>query len=85
MRLQHAEKTAGTLPINTPERENAKGVIVEQIERLHWRIWNGKATDAKVTLEHIIKVMPAFQGEQSRGSTGPPSRRLWKALREIDR
>src|SRR4051794_16191232 len=43
MRLHHAEKTAGTLPIDTPERENAKTVIVTEIDRLHWRIWNGKA------------------------------------------
>jgi hypothetical protein len=42
MRLHHAEKTADTLPIDTPEREHAKAVIVTEINRLHWRIWNGK-------------------------------------------
>src|SRR3954471_23010463 len=46
MRLHHAEKTAGTLPIDTPEREHARAVIVTEIDRLHWRIWNGKAKDA---------------------------------------
>ena len=29
--------------------------------------------------------MPAFQGERGRGSRSPSSRRLWTALREIDR
>src|SRR4051812_30456181 len=83
MRLQHAEKTAGTLPADTPERENARAVIVAEV--LHWRIWNGKAKDAKVTLERIRAVMPVFQGEQSERKRDPSSRRLWTALREIDR
>jgi hypothetical protein len=81
MRLQHAEKTADTLPADTPERENARAVIIAEV--LHWRIWNGKAKDARITLERIRAVMPAFQGEQSGRKRDPSSRRL--ALREIDR
>jgi hypothetical protein len=81
MRLQHAEKTAGTLPVDTPERENARAVIVAEVDRLHWRIWNGK--DAKLTLERIRQVMPVFQGQGDR-KRDPSSRRLWTALREID-
>ena len=42
LRLHHAEKTAGNLPIDTPGRENAKTVIVTEIDRLHGRIWNAK-------------------------------------------
>lgn len=85
MRLQHAEKTAGSLPIDTPEQERAKAVIIAEVDRLHWRIWNGKATDAQLTLERIREVMPVFQGERGRGSRSPPARRLWTALHEIDR
>ena len=85
MRLHHAEKTAGTLPIDTPERENAKAVIVTEIDRLHWRIWNGKAKDARITLERIRQVMPVFRGEQGDRKKDPAWRRLWTALREIDR
>src|SRR3954471_15656928 len=85
MRLQHAEKTASTLPADTPERENARAVILVEVDRLHWRIWNGKAKDAKVTLERIRAVMPAFQREQGGRTRDPSSRRLWTALREIDR
>ena len=84
MRLHHAEKTAGTLPIDTPEREHARAVIVTEVDRLHWRIWNGRATDATVTLERIRAVMPVFHGEGCR-KKDPAWRRLWKALREIDR
>src|SRR5919107_1898353 len=50
MRLQHAEKTAGTLPIDTLEREHARAVIVTEVDRLHWRIWNGRAQGAQITL-----------------------------------
>jgi hypothetical protein len=82
MRLHHAEMTAGTLPVDTPEREHARAVIVAEVDRLRWRIWNGKAKDARITLERIRQVMPAFQGEQKRDTS---SRRLWTALREIDR
>src|SRR3954471_13437894 len=85
MRLHHAEKTAGTLPIDTPEREHTRAVIVTEIDRLHWRIWNGKAKEARITLERISHVMPAFQGEQGGRKRDPSSRRLWTALHEIDR
>jgi hypothetical protein len=63
MRLQHAEMTAGTLSTETMEQVKAKAVIVAEVERLHWRIWNGKAKDAMVTIERIRAVMPAFQTE----------------------
>lgn len=78
------EKTAGTLPADKPERENARAMILAEVDRLHWRIWNGKARDAKVTLERIRQVMPVFQGDSDR-KRDPLSRRLWTALREIDR
>ena len=60
-------------------------MIVAEVDRLGWRIWNGKAKDAKVTLERIRQVMPIFQGEQGGRKRDPSSRRLWTALREIDR
>ena len=82
---QHAEKTACNLPADTPEREHAKAVIVAEVERLRWRMWNGKAKDAKVSLERIRAVMPDFQGEQGSRKRDPSSRQLWTALRAIDR
>ena len=60
-------------------------MIVAEVDRLHWRIRNGKAKDAEVTIERIREVMPAFQGEQGGRKRDPSSRRLWTALREIDR
>ena len=85
MRLQHAEKTASTLPADTPEREHARAAIIAEVDRLHGWIWNGKAKDAQVTIERIRAVLPAFQGEHGGRKRDPSSRRLWTALREIDR
>jgi hypothetical protein len=34
---------AGALSADHPARVAAKAVIVAEVERLHWRIWNGKA------------------------------------------
>jgi hypothetical protein len=60
-------------------------VIVPEVERLHWRIWNGKARNARRTLERVRKVTHVFQGERShRTSAAPSSRELWRALREVD-
>jgi hypothetical protein len=85
MRLQHAETTASNLSSETPEQVKAKTVIVAEVERLRWRIWNGKVKDATVTIERIRVVMPTFQGEPGCRKKDPPSCRLWTALREIDR
>ena len=43
MRLQHAKLAASGLLTDEPGRTQAKTTIVTEVERLHWRIWNGKA------------------------------------------
>lgn len=85
MRLQHLKQMASGLSTDDPARVEAKAVIVAEIERLRWRLWNGKAKDARISIDRIRKVMPVFQGEQGGRKRDPPSRRLWTALREIDR
>ncbi len=45
LRLQHLKQIADGLSADDPARVAAKAVIVEEVERLHWRIWNGKAND----------------------------------------
>jgi hypothetical protein len=85
MRLQHAKQAASGLSTDTPGRMQAKAVIVPEVERLHWRIWNGKARNARRTLERVRKVMHVFHGERShRPMAVPSSRKLWHALREVD-
>src|SRR3954449_12167111 len=85
MRLQHLEQTAGVLSTDTPARREAKAVIVAEVDRLRWRLWNGKAKDARVSIERIRKVMHPFQGETAeRPSRVPSSRKLWTALLALD-
>jgi hypothetical protein len=42
----------------------AKTVIVAEVERLRWRIWNGKAKNARRSIERIRKIMHVFKGER---------------------
>ena len=77
MRLRHAGKTASTLPAETPEREHARAVIVTEVDRLHGRIWNGKAKDAQISIDRIHALWPSFESA--------PARKLQRALDAVDR
>ena len=77
MRLQHAKQAAGGLPADGPDRAQARAAIAAEVERLRWRTWNGKAKDARITLERIHARLPSFQGE--------PARKLRRALDAVDR
>src|ERR1700729_1421640 len=85
MRIQHAAQTAGGLPTDNPGRMKAKSVIVAEVERLRWRIWNGKAKNAQRSIERIRKVMHVFQGERGHRTRRASSGKLWSALHEVDR
>src|ERR1700712_1839761 len=85
MRLQHTKLAAAILSTDGPDRVTAKAVIVAEVERLHWRIWNGKAKKAQRSIKRIRKVMHVFKGEHSHGVKGVASRKLWHALRAVDK
>jgi hypothetical protein len=53
MRLQHAMQTANGLSTDQPRRARAKEVIIAEVDRLKWRIWNGKSKNAQITIERI--------------------------------
>jgi len=84
MRLQHLKQIAGALLTDDPARGAAKPVIVEEVERLHWRIWNGKAKDAQISIDRIRAVMHHFRGEPDQRRFAAPSRKLWTALHALD-
>ena len=84
MRLRHLTQTADKLSSDGPGRAAAKAVIVEEVERLRWRLWNGKAKDAKRSIERIRAVMHRFRGEPGGRGSVAPSRKLWTALRALD-
>jgi hypothetical protein len=84
MRLQHAKLAASGLSTDEPGRLEAKTAIVDEVERLHWRIWNGKAKNAQITLDRIRKVLHVFKEERGHRTRGVASRKLWHALYEIN-
>ncbi len=84
MRFQHLKQIASALSADDPARADAKAMIVAQVERLHWRIWNGKAQDAQVSIDRIRAVMHYFQGEPDQRRSTEPSRKLWTALHALD-
>jgi len=84
MRLQHLKQIANGLSADDPARVAAKAVIVAEVERLHWRIWNGKARDAQISIDRIRAVMHHFRGEPDQRRSSAPSRKLWTTLRALD-
>ena len=85
MRLQHLKQVAEGLVVSDPARVTAKAVIVDEVERLHWRIWNGKAKNARKSIDRIGAVMHHFRGERDSRQSIAPSRKLWTALRELNK
>lgn len=85
MRLQHTKLAAANLSIDDPGRVTAKATIVAEVERLHWRIWNGRAKNAQRSIGRIRKAMHVFKGENSPSAKGVASRKLWYALHAVDK
>ena len=84
MRLQHLKQVASGLSCDNPARMAAKAVIVEEVERLHWRLWNGKAKSARISIDRIHAVLHHFKGEPGTRKSVAPSRKLWTALHALD-
>jgi hypothetical protein len=85
MRLQHTKLTAANLSTDNPDRVTAKATIIAEVDRLHWRIWNGKAKNAQRSIKRVRKVMHVFKDEHSRDAKGVASRKLWHALHAVDK
>jgi hypothetical protein len=85
MRLQHTKLSAANLPTDCPDRVTAKAAIIAEVERLHWRIWNGKAKDAQRSITRIRTFMHVFKGQHRQGAKGVASRKLWHALHAVDK
>ena len=84
MRLEHLKQIAGALTTGNPLPVTAKSVIVTEVGRLHWRIWNGKAKNAQKSIVRIREVMHHFRGEPDSRKSLAPSRKLWTALHALD-
>jgi hypothetical protein len=84
MRMQHTAQAAIGLATDTPDRVKAKAVIVAEVERLRWRIWNGKAKNAERSIVRIRKVMHVLQGERGHRTRATSSGKLWSTLHAVD-
>jgi hypothetical protein len=84
MRLQHLKQIAGGLSADDAERVAAKAVIVAEVERLRWRLWNGKAKNARTSIDRIRAVMHHFRGERGERNSIASSRNSWTALHALD-
>ena len=84
MRLQHLTRIAGSLSSDNPERAAAKAVIVEEAERLRWRLWNDKAKNAGISIDRICAVMHYLRDEPGGRRSIAPSRKLWTALQVLN-
>jgi len=84
MRLQRLNQIADGLAAGDPAHAAAKTTIITEVDRLHWRIWNGKAKNARKSIDRIRRVMHHFRGEPNSPKSIAPSRKLWTALRELD-
>src|ERR671916_779484 len=71
--------------VRRPGARGREGGGRREAERLRWRLWNGKAKDAGISIGRIRAVMHHFRIEPDGGrSIAPPSRRMWTALRALD-
>ena len=73
MRLQHLKQVGNDLSCGDPARVAAKAVIVAEVERPHWRLWNGKATNTRISIDPIRAVVHHFKGEAGTGKSIAPS------------
>ena len=76
MRLQHLKQIADGLAAGDPARAAAKAVIVAEVDRLHWRIWNRKVKNARKSVDRIRALMHNFRGEAGTRKSIAPSRKL---------
>jgi hypothetical protein len=70
MRLQQTNLAAANLSTDDPDRVTAKAVIVAEVERPHWRIWNGKAKNAQRSITRIRQGHACLQRGAQSGREG---------------
>ena len=70
MGIQHATQAAGGLPTDDAARMQAKSAIVGEVERLRWRIWNGKAKNATRSIDRVRKNSANTRGTRLRAGSG---------------
>jgi hypothetical protein len=68
MRRQHLEQIGDGRVAGDPARAAAKAVVVTEVDRLHWRSWNGKAKHARKSIDRIRALVHHFRDERTAGN-----------------
>ena len=59
---QPVEQVASGLSCDDQARVAAKAVIIAEVERLHWRLWNGNAANARISIDRIAVIFICLTG-----------------------
>ena len=78
------KEIAAAVTTDDPARVAAKDVIVAGVERLHGRIWNGEAKNARIRIDRIRAVTHHLRGEPGERNSVASSRKLWMTLHSLD-
>src|SRR4051794_41411001 len=73
----HPPSRRNSPPCGAHRMLTAKAMIITEVERLRWRIWNGKAKNAQISIDRIHALLPSFESA--------PARKLRRALDAVDR
>ena len=83
-RLNHLKRVADAISVINPGQETAKAAIVNEVKRLRWRLWNGKASNVRISIDRIHAVMRHCQGEHGRKRHAAWAGKLWAASHALD-
>ena len=86
MRLQHMKQCAAGLQCFVKTHRDAKITIKEELEKLHWRLWNGQTDSVGKSIATLSSSIRRFryymkQHQKQRGT----HRKLWVMLVELKR
>ncbi|HTW73243.1 MAG TPA: hypothetical protein VME47_25420 [Acetobacteraceae bacterium] len=83
MRLNHLKQVADAISVTNPGQMKATAAIVNKVERLRWRLWNGNAANAQISIDRIhADDAPFSRGARSRKSCHVGGK-LWAALHAL--
>ena len=85
MRLNHLKQVADAILATNPGQEKAKAAIANEAERLRWRLWKGKVTNAQISIDRVHAMMRHFRGEHGRKSHAASAGKLSAALHALDK
>jgi len=87
MRLQHMKQKARGLSTRVKTHREAKEQIQSELERLHWRLWNGRTDSVEQFRRELSSAIRRFGRYNDKGHRRGPRahRELWAMLFDLER